>query len=498
MAKKYIDFMFFSLCFAGLFIFFTYVHPLIPYDGDDWFYLSPVRRHAFPVWGSLNPSKVLPETVMPFCGYLAAYFVKPIVGDYVSSITGCVAFIISIAITIYFCAFYRLIVKKFMLPQKSSLLIVFLLFLLHFMIFQTDQFNNIHMFYSANLTCYFHYGLPALVNSVLVLYLLSFDDFLTVDITKSGIFILAIFLAIFSNIFHSVILIACIFVRLVSSYLKNTIKNKHGFFSAVRIIEFVHKNICWFIVMAVWVISLIFEANGVRASQIGHSIFTLPVKQTLLYLCGLVKQVSIGFCVVLFITLWSSRVFYIKSKNKEQIDCMFCNVLMQNLFCLLVALIYVVIISAKSFPNYVANANVAFSFLFYLFVILCFSIAYVFQKRPTILSWLPLICFIITVFTINSYRHFRENNICNIAPYKCVLVDQALINQIVKADKNAKSEMTLMVPKGDNHDNWPHPLYMGKAISRTLFAHGIIHNIIEITIKPDASMNERYHLDYSK
>ena len=86
----------------------------------------------------------------------------------------------------------------------------------------------------------------------------------------------------------------------------------------------------------------------------------------------------------------------------------------------------------------------------------------------------------------------------NIAPYKCVNVDNDLINQIVTADKNGKTEMQLVVPKGDNRDNWPHPKYMGGNISRTLYSHGIISKNIKITVKPDENMNRNYHLGYFK
>lgn len=35
--------LFFAICFIMLFLFFAYVHPLIPYDGDDWANLSMMR-----------------------------------------------------------------------------------------------------------------------------------------------------------------------------------------------------------------------------------------------------------------------------------------------------------------------------------------------------------------------------------------------------------------------------------------------------------------------
>ena len=488
--KKTTELVFFGLCFVSLFIFFSYAHPLVPYDGDDWFFLAAIRD-AYPYWGGWNPVKVLPETLMPLCGYISAYFFRPIVGDYVTAITVCASLFISITITIYFYSFYRLLDIKFGLPLKGSLSIIVLLVLFHFMIFESNQFNNTYMFYSTNLTCYFHYGLPALVNSILVMYLLRFENFLMVDITKNGMILLSFYLAIFSNIYHSVILAVCIFVRLASAFFSNS--DEHSINS---IKEFAKMNYRWFFVIAIWIVSLIFEANGGRADQIGHSILSLPIKQSLFYLECLLRQTSAGFCIVLFLTSWLSRIIYLKRKNKDYVDYMFRDLVKHSLLCFVLVLVYVILVSAKAFPNHIANADVAISFLFYLFMLLCFSFAYIIQRYPKILCLFPCICFIITVHAFNSDRHFKNSNIRNISPYKCVLVDKDLIKQIVTADKEGKTKMTLVVPKGDNKDNWPHPVYMGPNISRTLYTHGIISHDIKITIEFDSKINLKYHLGY--
>lgn len=53
--------------FAFLFVFFARVHPLMLFDTDDWQYIS-YSRHAVPIWGDWNPTRVFPETVMPLAG----------------------------------------------------------------------------------------------------------------------------------------------------------------------------------------------------------------------------------------------------------------------------------------------------------------------------------------------------------------------------------------------------------------------------------------------
>lgn len=50
----------------------------------------------------------------------------------------------------------------------------------------------------------------------------------------------------------------------------------------------------------------------------------------------------------------------------------------------------------------------------------------------------------------------------SVPPSVCYEIDYNLIEQIQAADREGKTEMVLRVPKGDNHDNWPHPMYMAE------------------------------------
>lgn len=492
MSKKYVELLFFCLSFIGLFVFFFIVHPLVPFDGDDWSYLSYFRQ-GYPLWGGWNPSKVLPEVVMPLCGWLSAYIFRPLLGDYISAITCCSSLILSLMIMMYSRFFYKLIEKKFELPFAECLMIAFFFLACHFVVFASKKINTTYLFASVNLTCYYYYVLPALVNATLVLYLYTFNNFLVeVNIRKNGFLVLVVYLAIFSNIFHSVILSTFIFVQLLHSYLEET--NKIVDYHNVR--DFVQKNVSWFVILFIWLISLIFEANGGRANQIGHGLLSLPIKATLASLGILLKQTYKGFYIILLVVFCLAGIGFIKCKNKQSEDLMYRISIIKFAICLVSVLLYEILVCAKAFPTYIAQGNVAFSFLFYLFLMLCFSLSFLLHKYPKVLSILPLFCFVVGVFTFNSNIRYKESNIPNLAPYKCVLVDKDLIEQIVKADRDGNKEMILTVPKSNTKDNWPHPNYMGSNISRTLYKHGIISQNIKITIKPDIKMNLKYRLGY--
>ena len=54
----------FLLIFGFFFVFFTQVHPLVIYDGDDWRYIAYTRQ-ALPSWNEWNPSRVFAECFQP-------------------------------------------------------------------------------------------------------------------------------------------------------------------------------------------------------------------------------------------------------------------------------------------------------------------------------------------------------------------------------------------------------------------------------------------------
>ena len=87
------------ILFLFLFVFFTRICPIILYDKDDWIYIGQMRI-PFPQWNGWNPVKVLPEILMPICGYISAYFIYPIIGNYFFSITITSAIILSIFIAL--------------------------------------------------------------------------------------------------------------------------------------------------------------------------------------------------------------------------------------------------------------------------------------------------------------------------------------------------------------------------------------------------------------
>lgn len=122
------------------------------------------------------------------------------------------------------------------------------------------------------------------------------------------------------------------------------------------------------------------------------------------------------------------------------------------------------------------------------------SLTYIINKSKAVIIVMPIIIYVLLFETIFNARSYREINTSN---YRAAVVEQIsndVLEQVLLADSQGKTAMELYVPVYGTNDNWPIAVYGGNWISKTLFAHGMINEKIEITIVPTYNMNEKYDL----
>lgn len=211
-------FIFLFLCF---YLFFTIAHPLYIYDTDDWTYISN-SRHAWPMPSAWNPTKVLPETIMPLVAELGVAFIMPLTDDYIGSLNYAFAFALSLTIIFYLFSFGKLFMHQYNLNFFSTILLLSILTLFHFLPFQIAATGNKHMFYGASVNMIFNYVLPELINATATIYLIThpMNKLEKNALTKNGFLFLILYLCINSNMFHSIILISYIGTTLLISFIK--------------------------------------------------------------------------------------------------------------------------------------------------------------------------------------------------------------------------------------------------------------------------------------
>lgn len=490
--KEKINCVYLMIIFIVMFVFFCFIHPLIPYDGDDWTYIAYIRA-AVPLWGDWNPTRIFPETFMPICSYIAVYFIKPIIGNYIYSLMITYAIVMSLFITGYIFLFNNFIRKEFSLNNIKVISVSIIFILFHFIIFNWDM-NNIYMFFSPNLTCYFYYVLPNLLNFMLVFFFcvkVNIDKNFTYF--KLGCILLSIYLAVFSNLFSNIIILSYVLAKLIICLMVNIRKENINSY-----IRYLRNNKIFVGIIFLWIISLLFEANGGRASNIGKSLFEMPIMETIINFKNIVVHINKEFIYLFVFINIIAFIIYITEKTKTDISNKYKTLVMEMSLSSLISLVYLILLSAKVNASYIARADVFFGIFVYLFVVELLSLIYIICKKEKMLIFLPVIIYIIFCQTLVASGDFRESNISRIAPKNIIAIDNYLVEQIIKADKEFLNEMILYVPKGNNIDNWPHPMYMGKRISNTLYKHGLISKPIKIKIQPDETLNQKYNIDIPK
>lgn len=494
--------VFFSGIFIAIFSFSTVAHPLVPYDGDDWANLSLMRK-AVPLIHTYNPIKVLPEDLFPLVGTIAANIVSPLIGDYIHAIAITSAVVLGLLICIYMYLFYRLIERCFAVSYSKSMFVTTLFLLFHFTLFYSKDNSIMYLIGSPNLTCLYHYVVPAIVNLCLVLYLARYDFsgiFVSKQIAQLGkplgtegiqpaswtLLIFVIYLAIFSNILLSIISAAYVLSVLILRFLRE----HKGYTSWQARKAFIKENCFYFCILLVWLISLAFEANGGRARDIGHSVAFLPVFETGKIFLAMILKISKDFWAIGLLLVGAS--VYVNHKKKST---NYPVILKMYVLTSLISLLYLLLVCTKANSAYVERSDVFISFIIWTVLLLCVSLAYLLKMLPKISVFLPMLVLYFTVEACIGGSNYQKSVISNgLSPEECISVDYDIIQQVQAADRNGDSEVVLRVPKGDDNDNWPHPMYMGKAFSRTLYKHGLTSKPMNITIQPDIQMNEKYHI----
>ena len=162
--------------------------------------------------------------------------------------------------------------------------------------------------------------------------------------------------------------------------------------------------------------------------------------------------------------------------------------------CLPIWTLYIILLVARIKPDYALRTDIQFGFFFYVFVIFFAALSFWFRKFPRAMFILPILTFALFTWIFSGKRTLCPSTFNHVPEKICIEIDRQMIDKIIDADRAGLSEVVVAVPISDESDNYPHPIYMGENISRTLHAHGLISRRIKVKILPDVTLNERFNL----
>lgn len=483
MKRKYVvafgQIVIYIMCFC----FFTQVFPIIPYDGDDWYFIGAMRK-PYPLWGINNPIKVLPEVLEPLTGYIAAFVIYPVTGDYVFSISIAEAGILSLFIAVFCFLFYRFLVKRMKLTEMQGFAVEALFFLIFFIVFKEYGRESYFGFWSSDANCYFNYVIPGLLNASLVLWMAQVSDFSKyyseLSALKKGMFIVAVYFSIFSSIQLNIILAGyCSWLIIEKSADQIFVKKS---FNVIRTVK--ELWVC-FAIEIVWLISLLFESQGRRAGMFSGSISFQKIFDVIEQFIQLGKQVNRSLLLSM-VVVFVGTIFLLCQKKNSSIRQLFIG----WLYLIFLTTIYLTLIYTKTGGGYAARPDATWAILFYVLSLFQICVAFLLIQLPSLKCLMPIA--IMSVFltaTNQNYRYMSYN-----MDYKtCKAVDEYIINQIIAADEAGLSMVNVKVPKENNETNWPHPYNMAGWLQNTLYSHGIIKTRLKIVFVPDDSVNAMFY-----
>lgn len=461
-----------------LLFFFIKLCPLVAFDCDDWLCLGAYRL-PIPHWKEWEPTRIMPGTLMPVAGWMAAHMIYPICGDYVYSVTIISACIVTFLIAVMCICFQKVLIIRGQMPAYTAF-ICEILFLVSFFAIFRNRGTSQCMFTAADLCCIYYYTMSGVLNAIVVLLLLRLKDatekFLSWNIIQKTGFCVLVYFALFSNLFHSAITAIYAGVAL----LFNLYRCRGSFKEIVR------KNIVYLFILIGWGIVLILEVTSGRAEVVGgESSFNLilSVQQLIAIVLGLSKR----FMAVVLLSAVGTAVLLGKRRLDGQDEfirifaMMICNGILLTVFLLLL----------NSKTAYMSRIDASWGIWFYLIAATVVMVAYIAKSIPLMTKLLPVaipICVIAAALPDGKFlMSTRENT-----DYQtCIQLNEYVINHIMEASREGKEEIVIRIP--DHSEDLRSLAYneaLGITVADCLYIQGIIESKPDVKTVLDKEMRD--------
>lgn len=466
--------------FLSAFAFHRMLYPIVIFNMDDWLYLV-LRRLPFPQWRGWNPTRVLPELLMPLTAQAAARLIFPLTGDLIDAIEIGMALVVSGFTALYACCCLFWLRRRLGVSEARGYGLTLLFLLLHLLVFKNQAKGIDHLlsgYYDA--TTYFFYLIPALWNASLVLYLHASRYFSTRRGKPWPVRLLvcaACYFALLSNLYQSVILAVYAALHLLHHLIR---ARQRGRLRWGRILP-------QLLILAAWAAVQVFEYFGGRADSLAGAGLGASLAQTgslLLERLGSVNRLFallLAAAVILLLVGWKSTPAPERRRLFRFLTAGGLTLLYEGLLC------------AASVPSYIRRGDVLISVFFYLFLFLMGVLALWLRrvkKSGLILPGLLLACALAVGLHAPSYRT-RIN--AGLSPDTARAITRDIVAQVAAIDGQEERPQVL-VPRFGSADNWPLALYGSPRVAQTLYAYGVIPDCPDFDFVVSESKNAEFGL----
>lgn len=480
--------------FAFILVFYIKFHPLYIFDTDDWTGIADTRV-PLPNFNSFNPTRILPEVLMPLATSIGVWILMLFTHDYIGSMCIIFAFVMAVITSMYFLSIYVILKKAFKNKNTLAIMVLFGVVLLHFAPMGGQEGRASYMLYSNSVICLFYYTISALWNAILVMYAIRRSDkLISAKDSKLliGIVTLWIYFAINSNLFDSIITAVYGGVVILFDILTFIIKGENsrkGFANVCR------KDSAWIIILLLWIGSCAFELHGARAASLRtDTSFLASLKTTIGYLkdvLGTLSGLWIYSLLVIIGLAISIALVVCTKKTANEDDKEFMSIAVKLALSAAIVLLYLVLLCAKAGAEYIRAFEVQISWMFYATLLAGVSCSYILKKIPYADCAMPLLLVLMFYSTVMDGKVYLDvNRSGGISVAQIKAFDEYIVQSVVEACDAGKTDVEVRVPEYGAKDNWPIATYAGYHISNTLFVHGLINRQMNITLIPAGSIGD--------
>lgn len=465
--------------FLFFLLFFTRAHPILPSNMDDWAYLYP-HRSAVPIWKGWNPIRIFAEVGIPAVSMISSFLFMPFTGNIFTALMIGFAISVSMALTGLLLGFCRLLANRTLSDRQVIAWGVFFL-LCHFWIFRTEYQGNYYMLWTSDACTYFFYVIPNLMNAAAVLWLETDPELRALPSAgaygKKALFLLLAYFSIFSNIWASMILAAYVGSRLLFSVAALIRKEKTGK-------AWLSENATLLLLAAVWLVSQIFELNGMRAGEIGRNMGT-ELSRTLSTGLSVLLKMNRRYALTMPVLLAGGLTVMIRSKDRQELRSVVI-LAVAGVFCLL----YLVLSCSKTGASYIRRPDVFYGLFFFGTVTVILAASALIRRVPVLKLILPLTLVIILVDCQSPGRTWREANGQQLSPRIINNINNDIVKQLKAAEAEGKNSVQILLPDFGVPGNWPYSVEAGEVVGETMWKLGVLEkNIIVEAMIPTAEKN---------
>lgn len=482
--SRYVSALAWMGLFLVLYIFFRYVHPAIIWDGDDWHtndFGTAYILFTVPD-GKLTNYNVLSNALGSLFGYIAAFVVYPIAGDYIMSyaVVDAVARAAFIVLSNYIVwrQLYILTSQK-VLPWCGTTI-----FLISGFAFMKTTYQGHYLFWTYNRCAVYYYCIPSYLASAFSLFLarrylrpLHTEDGTLKSILRNASLMIALYFLMFSFFPAAVLitvvaLVICTYDFALSKNIKNCIKR--NWLCVAALVLFVFK--VWFEYSRTF-------ASGYFTSQ-SNLLDAIDLSaRTIFY--GYINMHPL-FKIV----MWSGIIFaadsmvrlYNKEGSLKKADY-WLPLLLGLAVSFLMMLVFFILFGAVSYRHIASNNilrnDTLYCMQFLLLMLVSISWLFVLKVGLKVTVLLPIILSMLLCVAINPGNAYSDSVYIDTTPNQKYEMMSAIENAIREKSEAGKNALVIHMPA---YKHWG-----SSAMSGSMQLHNLIDSYVNTTYIYDAN-----------